>query len=123
MSLVDTLEDQGISVSLTLSYGAEQNGRTIRLDIIAKEAGQPLDRDRIVFATTHPSMFRRLAFRWMEQDRFYHSHAPTYGRPASPPKITDPDTMLVTTNAGDLRPVSEIAADFLKLYEAHINQE
>lgn len=81
-SLVDGIEDTGTSVELTLayaSYSREVKDFYIRLFVNLKQSTQPLDMDRLAFAIIHPSFFRRMVFRWYEQDKYYDAIHSGYG--------------------------------------------
>lgn len=70
LGLVDALEDAGQSVelssySLAVNQGADP-WTLARLEVVVKQAGQPLDLDALAFACAHPSYNRRLRFGWHE---------------------------------------------------------
>jgi hypothetical protein len=85
LSWLDSLEESGFRVEL--SFALQTNGRNdkearSRFGAIVKikEAGDPLEIDRIAFAFCHPSLFRRLWFRIMEcHKEFESSHCGSYG--------------------------------------------
>ncbi len=81
MCLVNTIEQQGLSCEVDLSFLSHGRGIDTNLIIEVKKAGQPLDTDRLIFALAHPAMFRRFKFRWTEQDRFFGSHNMGHGHP------------------------------------------
>ena len=88
LSLVDKLEDQGISCHLTGCYYAEgDTGYGKRLvEFTIKRAGQPMDIDRCAFIMTHPAMQRRILFRLLEQDpKAYKDFSRAYGRSVDVP--------------------------------------
>ena len=70
LSLIDKLEDAGLSCQLTIvEYTrASSSGRGYFLmEFPIKKAGQPMDIDRCAYALVHPSMLRKLTFVKTEQ--------------------------------------------------------
>ena len=67
-SYVDALETAGWRCEITQSCDikASEGGKKASIRVILKQAEEPLDTDRLLFAIAHPSMFRRLMFRAME---------------------------------------------------------
>jgi hypothetical protein len=96
MGLIDSIEADGISVEMDMAYciASKHSKRNIKLTVNIKTAGQPLDRDRIIFALAHPCTFRRFVFRWIEQDENYESHSMGHGRPASGKDVPKDKTAL-----------------------------
>ena len=83
LSLVDKLEDQGISCELTAcDYAHGGHGAKRYVQFMIKRAGQPMDIDRCAFILTHPALLRKILFRNLEQDMgaqdSYQEHG--YGR-------------------------------------------
>ena len=63
VGLIDLLERSGKRVELDLVCGATGGrGREVRTQVRIKDAGAPLDIERIAFAIAHPASLRRLAF-------------------------------------------------------------
>jgi hypothetical protein len=71
LSLINTLESQGVSVGLYAGYTVSGYGRDgtvlLRWEVPVKKPGQPLDLERLAFLIAHPAMFRRLGFAYMER--------------------------------------------------------
>jgi len=69
LSLIDKLEDAGLSCQLTaLEYTNASSGTGhLLIEFPIKKAGQPLDIDRCAYALVHPSMLRKLCFVKTEQ--------------------------------------------------------
>ena len=82
-SIIDYLENHGISVELSCRFSVSDAGRKQALYIKVKQAGEILDVDRIAFTCAHPSMLRRLGFGWIERVFTYAEVGSGYGRPTS----------------------------------------
>lgn len=125
MSLIDAIEDTGTSVNLSMNYkviGEESALST--LEITLKTAGQPLDTDRLIFALAHPAFYRRLLWRWREQNRFHNHFSGCYGSPdSSIPNDLDGMGIAFSTTTNENRTIPEIAADLMKQYETYISRE
>lgn len=77
-ALIIVLETYGIRVELDLVSATDNALITARV----KNTDQPLDVDRLSFALTHPSMFRRIIFSVLESDyEFMKLHNWGYGSP------------------------------------------
>ena len=69
-ALIELLERAGKRVELKgrmAVTGYDKPVSTFRYQMIIKEAGEPIDVDRIAFALAHPGCLRRLGFSIMEQ--------------------------------------------------------
>tara|TARA_R110002012_G_scaffold92324_2_gene224295 strand:- start:1055 stop:1900 length:846 start_codon:yes stop_codon:yes gene_type:complete len=84
LSLIDKLEDSGMSCAITLceytkaSYGKGQ----FLIEFPIKKAGQPLDIDRCAYAMVHPSMLRKICFALTElEPKAEEGWSSGYGRP------------------------------------------
>ena len=64
--LIYQLEEDGHSVQVNMIKKAKAGRDTFVTKVPAKEAGQPLDIDRLAFVIAHPAMARRILFRVME---------------------------------------------------------
>jgi len=66
IGLIDTLESLGHRVEFSVGTSAESTGSdrggTYEFSVVAKEAGQPLEIDRLAFLCCHPSSLRRYGF-------------------------------------------------------------
>ena len=67
---ISAIEANGIRVKLTLcvcnAMSDEKNGQLAQCFVTLKEASEKLNPARVYFALVHPSMQRRISFRWME---------------------------------------------------------
>ena len=88
LSLVDKLEDGGMSCMITLceyTDASRGNGHYL-IEFPIKKAGQPLDIDRCAYAFVHPSMLRKLCFVLCEQQvKAQSGWSGGYGRPLDLP--------------------------------------
>ena len=78
-SAVNDIENQGMRVELFAYCATRNNRKTSSCFIKLKDAEQPLELERVVFAVAHPSMLRRLWFKYAEQHedfekRFSHDY-------------------------------------------------
>tara|TARA_R100000995_G_scaffold51718_1_gene25024 strand:+ start:519 stop:1358 length:840 start_codon:yes stop_codon:yes gene_type:complete len=67
LSLVDKLEDSGLSCAITLIEYTKAHGNNGLIEMPLKTAGQPLDVDRCAYAMVHPSMLRKIIFALTER--------------------------------------------------------
>ena len=90
VALVQCLELAGFRVEIALKNGLASSygqGSSYIFQTVLKDAGQPIDIDRIVYALAHPSAFRRIGFSIFEGDQeFMDAHSSGYGYPAEVPK-------------------------------------
>ena len=93
VALIKCLELAGFRVEVWLRNGIADSygqGSAYIFECMLKEASQPVDIDRIVFALAHPSSFRRIGFSIFEGDKeFMDAHSSGYGYPAEVPKINE----------------------------------
>lgn len=70
IAAVDLLESLGYRVELWAGIGCDKYGSE-RLDsqMLVKDAGQPVDTDRLAYVLCHPAFFRRIYFAHMELNR------------------------------------------------------
>lgn len=70
IAAVDVLESLGYRVELWAGIGCDKYGSE-RLDsqVLVKDAGQPVDTDRLAYVLCHPAFFRRVYFAHMELNR------------------------------------------------------
>lgn len=85
LKIVHSLEKRGLRVRLDVTPKFSQGDReNVCAVVCIKEWRQPLDIKKIAFPTSHPSMFRRLGFRWMEtmpeitDNRFYSGYGQSF---------------------------------------------
>jgi len=84
-SAVNDIEQTGIRVELYAYHATKQSRYHSSIFIKLKDADQPLELERVVFTAAHPSMLRRLWFRYAEQQKdFPERYQITYGRPCDP---------------------------------------
>jgi hypothetical protein len=82
LSIVDSLENAGYSVELSLAGRSDAGGQQFHVSVDYKRAGEALDIDRAAFALLHAATLRRLAFAVMEQDhRLENAYGYGYGTP------------------------------------------
>lgn len=84
MQIVKKLEAQGYRCNLNIVLGSEAGDKQFVMKIRIKSANEKLNVSKLAFPLVHPSMLRRLFFRFIEvypkvTDRFVNG----YGRPAS----------------------------------------
>ena len=66
LQLIKKIEAQGIRVNLNLIFGSESGKSTEVVKIRLKSANERLNISKLVFPLVHPSMLRRLIFRYIE---------------------------------------------------------
>ena len=66
LQLIKKIEAQGIRVNLNLIFGAKADGNTEVVKIRLKSANERLNISKLAFPLVHPSMLRRLIFRYIE---------------------------------------------------------
>lgn len=66
LQIVKKLEAQGYRVNLNVSLGTSADGRKIYAKVRLKGANERLNVSKLAFAMCHPSMLRRLYFRFIE---------------------------------------------------------
>lgn len=66
LQIVKRIEEQGIRVNLNLIMGTEVNGERIISKIRLKSANERINISKLAFPLVHPSMLRRLQFRYIE---------------------------------------------------------
>ena len=66
LQIVKKLEAQGYSVNVNVAFGSSKNGRNIAASIRIKNANERLNVSKLAFPMVHPSMLRRLMFRYIE---------------------------------------------------------
>lgn len=66
LQIVKKLEAQGVKVNLNVIFGTERIGRKIICKIRVKNANERLNISKLAFCLVHPSMLRRIIFRFIE---------------------------------------------------------
>lgn len=66
LQVVRKLEAQGYSVNVNVAFGSSSGGRNIAASIRIKNANERLNISKVAFPMVHPSMLRRLMFRYIE---------------------------------------------------------
>ena len=69
MQLVKKLEAQGYRVNVDVAFGSSADGREIAASIRVKSANERLQVSKLAFPLVHPSMLRRLMFRYIEVNK------------------------------------------------------
>lgn len=84
LQIVKKLEAQGYSVNVNVAFGSSKNGRNIAASIRIKNANERLNVSKLAFPMVHPSMLRRLMFRYIEvTPNATNGYAKGYGAPVS----------------------------------------
>lgn len=80
LTAMNIIEANGIQVKLDLAFVAAQYGEEEAFPTVnLKNYGQRLDLLKICFPITHPSMLRRIGFKWIETNSFIKDHGWTFG--------------------------------------------
>lgn len=66
ISLVNNLEKKGYSVKIDILFGSFENKTACIMTTNVKEYGQSLNLLKLTFPLVHPSMLRRVSFKWLE---------------------------------------------------------
>lgn len=83
MQIVKKLEAQGYRVNLNIILGSTEDKKFI-VKIRIKSANEKLNISKLAFPLVHPSMLRRLLFRWIEvYPNITKRFVSGYGRPAT----------------------------------------
>lgn len=84
MQVVKQLESQGYRVNLSIALGTNADGRNVISKVCIKRANEKLNVSKLAFPMVHPSMLRRLFFRFIETCPDVTSgYAYGYGSPVS----------------------------------------
>ena len=84
MQIVKKLESQGYRVNLYITLGSFTGGTEIVCKVKVKGANEKLNVSKLAFPLAHPSMLRRLLFRWIEViPNVTKSFIGNYGSPAT----------------------------------------
>ena len=66
MQIIKKLESQGYRVNLYIALGSFKRGTELVCKVKVKSANEKLNVSKLAFPLAHPSMLRRLFFRWIE---------------------------------------------------------
>lgn len=84
MRIIKKLEGQGMKVNLDIAFGTKASGCNFVGRIRVKSANERLNVSKLAFPLVHPSMLRRLIFRWIEvYPQITKDFVRGYGRPIS----------------------------------------
>lgn len=91
LTAINIIEANGIQVKLDLAFVSAQERNEVAFPTVnLKNYGQRLDLLKICFPITHPSMLRRIGFKWIETNSFIKEDWTCgYGR-----SITEPDKIV-----------------------------
>lgn len=90
LTVIKILETRRIAVKLTLGFMAgkgNDQGNFPTVDL--KDYGQRLDLQKLCFPLAHPSMFRRIGFKWLETNPDITDRSFAFGYGRSPADRTD----------------------------------
>lgn len=84
LQIIKKLESQGYRVNLYIAIGSLKGNTEIMCKVKVKSANEKLNVSKLAFPLVHPSMLRRLFFRWIEVNpHVTKSFVNTYGAPAT----------------------------------------
>lgn len=85
LAIIKKLETQGYRVNLNLCWCSVITGNEVACKIRIKNAGERLNISKMAFVMAHPSMLRRILFRWLEvnPDVTNKRYSSCYGIPQS----------------------------------------
>lgn len=123
LSLVDKLEDSGLSCHVTCTEYVNKGSSFMYWEFPIKKAGIPMDIDRCAFAIIHPALLRRIMFRMMELDNdAYDIFHYGYGRPADVPQhMRTGKIYFPMTNNFNPYSVEEAVNTAVEMYEHQTN--
>lgn len=82
MMIVKKLEAQGFRVKLNIVLGTQADSRNVLCKVCIKQANERLNISKLAFPMVHPSMLRRLFFRYIEVNPdVTRGYSYGYGRP------------------------------------------
>lgn len=82
MQIVKKLEAMGYRVNLSVALGSKESDREVYAKVCIKHANEKLNISKLAFPLVHPSMLRRLFFRYIEVcPDVTRSFVPGYGKP------------------------------------------
>lgn len=84
MQIIKKLESQGYRVNLYIALGSFEHSTEIACKVKVKSASEKLNVSKLAFPLAHPSMLRRLFFRWIEVNpNVTKAFVDSYGAPAT----------------------------------------
>lgn len=98
LQVVRKLEAQGYSVNVNVAFGSSSGGRNIAAGIRIKNANERLNISKVAFPMVHPSMLRRLMFRYIEvTPNATKSYTGGYGAPVQRSEMAEmfPDSIVI----------------------------
>lgn len=67
LAAINTIEKSGVQVKLSVAFMTSQQGNeTTCPTVVIKNYGQRFDLQKVCFPLAHPSMLRRIGFKWLE---------------------------------------------------------
>jgi len=102
-ALIQLLEYSGYRVQVDVLWGGNSPGIYIQPSVTVKRPDQPLDLPRLMFAMAHPSMLRRLLFRWAElmHKTDQQKLGSSYGHPDEVPEADQGDIHIAKSSYPD----------------------
>ncbi len=108
LAYVDALEANDFQCEITWHFVAERDGKYGHLSVVAKQAGESLDLDRLAFVLASPSMLRRVSF--AAQERTHSSDwQGGYGVPREPIRGLDFDESTIMLPSVQMFSISDPA--------------
>ncbi len=98
LQVVRKLEAQGYSVNIDVALGSSAGGRNIATSIRIKNANERLNISKVAFPMVHPSMLRRLMFRYIEvTPNTTKAYVDGYGAPIQKAEMSKifPDSIVI----------------------------
>lgn len=98
LQVVRKLEAQGYSVNVNVAFGSSSGGRNIAASIRIKNANERLNISKVAFPMVHPSMLRRLMFRYIEvTPNATKPYVDGYGAPVQKSEMQEmfPDSIVI----------------------------
>ena len=106
LAIVKKIEAQGVRVNLNLIHGMETHNRTDKtvVKIRLKSANERMNISKLAFPLVHPSMLRRLLFRFIETSPLIKNKMFTmgYGKPMDEKDLEIPGEVLIPKVIGDI---------------------
>lgn len=89
LQLIKAIEESGTRVNLSIVLGTKSSGESVQVKIKIKSANERLNISKLAFPLIHPSMIRRLLFRFIEVSDLItkQSFISGYGSTISPEDI------------------------------------
>lgn len=125
LSAIDLVEKSGIEVQLKIciKYSQDDSGYELTFPtVMIKDYGERYSLQKISFPVAHPSIFRRIGFKWLETSPdIRRNYGLGYGRPpvdfdlAKSKLVVDKNTYLITTN--DIQNHNCDVAEVLRMLE------